>query len=216
MFSAGLSLVADGLSTGTVLTPHIWVMRTLCDVHADIYAGQIQDMQLEGKVGATEEEYLEMISKTTAKFIQASLVVGALMSGMNESIVKALGEIGHSMGIAYQIRDDILDLVRDSECTGKPLGGDLRQGKMRLPVIRALSRMSPHDGRRLGELIAGKPLPAPLLEEAITLVKGTDAVSYCIDKVRTHCDAAKRALDGLGLNVEVKAKLRTVLDLVAS
>ena len=216
MFSAGLSLVADGLSTGRALTRQIKAMTTLCDVHANIYAGQIQDMQLEGKVGATEAEYLEMISKTTATFIQAPLVVGAIVSGMNEGTVTGLGQIGHAMGIAYQIRDDVLDLVRDSECTGKPVAGDLRQGKMRLPVIRALSQLTSGARRRLGELIAERPLPVSALAEAIALVKETDAVSYCIDKVRHHCDMARTALDALGVDVEAKARLRVLVHLVAS
>lgn len=101
-------------------------------------AGEIKQMSLARYVNITEEEYLEKTYGKTACLFASSCKVGALAASMPEEYVSALEQYGLCLGYAYQIIDDLLDFVSDSEMLGKPAGTDLLEGNITLPVIHAL------------------------------------------------------------------------------
>lgn len=217
LFTQGLSLIADGLLRNEVFKNCLSIIRVLCDTHATIYFGQILDYRLEGCISTNEHDYLDMISKTTACFIQAPLVMGAMLWDAPQENIKHLKVIGYALGMAYQIRDDVIDIIGDSECTGKPIAGDIRRCKMRLPVIRALIELGQADRNHLENLLSISDLPDNSVREAIDLVMKTDAINYCISRTQQFCDQARDFIHYLPENVkELKIQLDFIADLIST
>jgi len=104
---------------------------------ADICEGQHQDMSFEHRTDVTEKEYMEMVAKKTGVLYAAAAAIGGTLAGGNEEQVKALYQFGLNTGIAFQIQDDLIDLLTPPEKSGKDQGSDLREGKQTLIMIIA-------------------------------------------------------------------------------
>jgi geranylgeranyl diphosphate synthase type I len=104
---------------------------------ADICEGQHMDMSFEHRTDVSEGEYLEMVRKKTGVLYAAAAGIGAVLAGGNAVQVKALYNFGINTGIAFQIQDDLIDLLTPSEKSGKDQASDLREGKQTLLMIRA-------------------------------------------------------------------------------
>lgn len=109
------------------------VVNVCKETQRDLYYGQYLDLFFEHNKDIKEEQYIDMILKTTASLIKCSLMTGTILGGGNEEDVRILRKYGESLGIAFQIRDDLVEIIEDPEIVGKQLGGDIKQGKMRLP-----------------------------------------------------------------------------------
>ena len=104
---------------------------------ADICEGQHQDMSFEHRTDVTEKEYMEMVSKKTGVLYAAAAAIGGTLAGGSEEQVKALYQFGLNTGIAFQIQDDLIDLLTPSEKSGKDQASDLREGKQTIIMIKA-------------------------------------------------------------------------------
>jgi octaprenyl-diphosphate synthase len=116
----------------------IEVMRTLSVALKRMVEGQLLELSHTHDWRVTQENYLEIITAKTAVLISAACACGALMAGEKEA-ANRLGEFGLNLGIAFQLMDDILDYTSSEEEFGKPVGKDLREGKITLPLIYFLS-----------------------------------------------------------------------------
>ncbi len=114
--------------------PHI-LSATL----ADITDGEVLQLKALGELGTTLDAYVEIASKKTASLFSASAECGAIAGGGSPFAIKALREFGTAYGIAFQMRDDLLDLTADEASLGKPVGNDLREKKMTVPLVLALA-----------------------------------------------------------------------------
>jgi octaprenyl-diphosphate synthase len=108
----------------------------------------------QGNLDLTEREYLDIIDGKTAELISCSARLGALMSGMADEVVEQLAEFGRCVGMAFQIADDLLDLVGEEKTTGKSLGTDADQQKLTLPLIRLLSAGANGSARRVRQILS--------------------------------------------------------------
>jgi len=104
---------------------------------ADICEGQHMDMSFEHRTDVTEPEYMEMVRKKTGVLYAAAAGIGAVLAGGNAVQVKALYNFGLNTGVAFQIQDDLIDLLTPSEKSGKDQASDLREGKQTLLMIQA-------------------------------------------------------------------------------
>ena len=104
---------------------------------ADICAGQHMDMSFEHRTDVDEPEYMEMVRKKTGVLYAAAAGIGAVLAGGNSVQVKALYNFGLNTGIAFQIQDDLIDLLAPPEMSGKDQASDLREGKQTLLMIKA-------------------------------------------------------------------------------
>lgn len=104
---------------------------------ADVCEGQHMDMSFEHRSDVTEPEYMEMVRKKTGVLYAAAAGIGAILGGGNGVQVKALYNFGLNTGVAFQIQDDLIDLLAPAEKSGKDQASDLREGKETLLVIRA-------------------------------------------------------------------------------
>ena len=108
----------------------------------------------QGNLALTEQVYLEIIDGKTAELLSCSARLGALMSGMPDDVVEKLARYGRLLGMAFQIADDLLDLVGDEKTTGKSLGTDVEQQKMTLPLIRLLGANSNGVAAKVRQILA--------------------------------------------------------------
>ncbi|MDP8975891.1 MAG: polyprenyl synthetase family protein [Actinomycetota bacterium] len=161
---------------------------------ARLCLGQVSEFRTAFDVSRTADAYLESISGKTASLMAASCRIGALTAQLSRARVDALTAFGESLGMVFQIRDDILDLVGTQEILGKPPGQDLVEGIYNLPVIHALA--DPDAGPELRGLL-GRPVGTPEREKARDIVRGTDSIAAALKLGEGYADQAVRAVEAL-------------------
>ncbi|MEW5762306.1 MAG: polyprenyl synthetase family protein [Bacillota bacterium] len=169
------------------------ILRELAYVCQKMCEGEIT--QLTGQGVASVREYFYRIRCKTALFIGASCRLGAMAVGAPPEICRVLGRYGRFLGMAYQITDDILDLLGDDRQTGKPAGNDLRQGLVTLPVIYALRRSN--DGNYLARLVAKNPRAEEEIREMVRLTVAAGGVAEAEAVARRYVAKAIRELEAL-------------------
>jgi heptaprenyl diphosphate synthase len=153
--------------------------------------GEINQLQYAFSTSRPEDAYLDSISWKTASLLSASTRIGALVAGALAPDVEALARFGHAFGMAFQIWDDVRDLVCTEEELGKPAGHDLVEGTYTLPVLRALA--DPEIGEELAALL-GQPLEAGDLNKARDMVLASGAVDESIAEGRRWANKASETL----------------------
>jgi len=118
-------------------TAKIRAVKMLARTCTDICDGQSMDMAFEKRDDVLEVEYLEMVSKKTGVLYGASAAIGGILAGANPVQADALYQYGVNSGIAFQIQDDLIDLLASSDASGKDRASDIREGKQTLIAIRA-------------------------------------------------------------------------------
>ena len=159
--------------------------------------GQVGELQTAFNAGRTEDAYLDSIRGKTASLTSAACRIGAIVAGLSASDTDALTQFGESFGVAFQIRDDNLDVVGDEATLGKPAGQDLVEGTYTLPVIRALAHAEV--AAELNPLL-GKPLDGPERDKAREIVRSSPGVGEAMAVAREHAAFAAEALAPLRHN----------------
>lgn len=174
------------------------VTRVMARTIADLCAGQIREVQ--GSLAArthgapvlepTREHYLTVIGEKTASLISASCRLGAILSGQPPEAVDIVTDYGWRLGMSFQLADDVLDVIGETDDSGKVPGTDLREGVRTLPVLLALEA----DGD-------ASPLPGLLADPtddnvaaALEILRGHPAIELARDAARLEAGMAKRAL----------------------
>lgn len=137
---------------------------------AEVCEGQQLDMDFEHRSTVSEKEYINMIRLKTAVLLGFSLEFGALLAGAPASERKALYDFGVSIGIGFQLKDDLLDVYADQKKFGKQVGGDIISNKKTFLLIKALERAKGEDRKELDHWIAQKKFNAVKKVKAVTSV----------------------------------------------
>jgi heptaprenyl diphosphate synthase len=153
--------------------------------------GQLLELQHSYDLSRTTEAYFRSIDGKTAALLGTSCRVGALVADLPRDHVEALTSFGHAYGTAFQIVDDVLDLVATAEELGKPAGHDLEEGVYTLPVIATLAG---DDGAELAALLSTSPLDESARDRALALVRGSAHIEAAIDEARRRALGAEDAL----------------------
>jgi octaprenyl-diphosphate synthase len=135
---AGDYLFAWIFKNVTLSYPHP-IPNVLSATLADICDGEVLQLQALGNLDLAVETYVEIARKKTASLFAASAQCGAIMGGGSPADVAALHEFGEWFGIAFQMKDDLLDMIADERLLGEPAGNDLRERKTTIPLIAALA-----------------------------------------------------------------------------
>jgi octaprenyl-diphosphate synthase len=128
------------------------VLDLLINLTQMMVEGELLQLDRIGKIAVTEADYMELIDRKTASLFSACARLGAIAGGADESAESRLGEYAWNLGIAFQLIDDVLDFTSREKILGKPVGNDLREGKVTLPLIYALESAEPEE-RRLVETV---------------------------------------------------------------
>jgi octaprenyl-diphosphate synthase len=139
-----------------------------------VCAGELQQIGERGNLALGEADYFHIIDGKTAELTACCCRLGALYSGADESVVESMTRYGRLLGVAFQIADDVLDLIGDERTTGKSLGTDLDQQKLTLPLIRLLQGASADTAKRVRQILSNgdnhkRAALAPYLAESGSL-----------------------------------------------
>lgn len=141
-----------------------------------------------------EEIYYRLISDKTAALIAAACQLGAVSSGANEDEVHAMKEFGENLGMAFQIRDDLLDIMGAEKKTGKPLGNDIRDNKITLPLLHALTQAQKSESRRIIRMIKKNASRKEAIKEVAAFVEAHGGTKYALDKANEFSEKAVKTL----------------------
>lgn len=173
------------------------LLDTISRASFEMCQGQALDMLFEGRKDITEAEYLSMVGSKTGALMEASTRVGALLGDGKPEQVEALAEYGRLIGMAFQIRDDLLGVVGERKKFGKPIGSDIRDGKRTLVIVRALEATSKEDRKKLLRVLGDRKVSGTELGRAIEVLKRSGALDYAEGKAREFIARAKSKLDAL-------------------
>jgi octaprenyl-diphosphate synthase len=170
--------------------------------------GELLQIENRNNIDLDEKTYFDIISRKTAALCATCCLLGAELAGATPDVARQLERYGRSLGIAFQIQDDILDLVGDQSVVGKTLGIDAAKGKMTLPAIHFL-QTAPAEHRALlrSLLTAGVP---DQVEKIRNLILPSDSIPYARNRARALVDDARSAIVDLP-----PSDARRVLDTMA-
>ncbi len=182
-------------------------LRLLSKACLHICEGQWLDITFENNKNVSEADYLDMVQKKTAVLYAASLAMGGILGGGTEDEVNALWEFGIAMGIGFQIRDDVLDLITPYEVLGKDRASDLIEGKMTLIMIHGLKH---------GIMLDPSKLTAENeIDQAIEALQKAGSIDYAMEKARELLQVGKARLSVIA-DSEAKSELLTLADYTIS
>ena len=130
------------------------ILDVLISLTQMMVEGELLQLERIGKIGVSEADYMELIDRKTASLFSACARLGALTVGADEATEQKMGDYAWNLGIAFQLVDDILDFTSREKILGKPVGNDLREGKVTLPLIYALETADVEE-RKLVETVLG-------------------------------------------------------------
>lgn len=157
-----------------------------------VCAGELLQVSRAGHLGLSEEDYFEIVAGKTGALTECCTRLGAHYAGASIETVEKLAGYGRDVGVAFQIADDVLDLTGDAFVAGKTLGTDIEQGKLTLPLIRALAELPADEADRLRDAMRqGR------VTEVLDALAMTGALESAEGEARKLAGAARRALAGL-------------------
>ena len=155
--------------------------------------GELLQIQKTRKLDIDEETYFKVISDKTASLLETCCEIGALSASDNPEYHKAMRHFGEAIGIAFQIRDDILDYEGKAKLIGKPVGGDIKEKKITLPLIYSLNHVSNGEASNIRKMIKNGN-NKDSVREIIDFVRRNDGINYALDKAHFYSEKAKQTL----------------------
>ena len=190
------------------------VIRIFAKTLSDLAEGEMLQLQKASSCDTTDEDYFRIIYSKTASLFEATGVSAAISVGASESVVEAVREYCVSLGIAFQIKDDIMD-YSESHSIGKPVGADLKEGKITLPLLEALAAAGKAEDERVRDLVRNIPSNSDNIKEIRDFVLGWDGVGRAASRLEEYVRKAISALDSLP-NSEEKDYLAKIAVFTAS
>lgn len=188
-----------------------YILKRLSELVCNLSIGEIIQNEMIYKASRDLDAYYERIQKKTADFLEICCELGAVVGGLDPADAKALARYGHAIGMAFQITDDILDILQTEEQIGKPAGNDIRQGIVTLPVIRALSVSS--DAKELETIVTNRKMTDEDVRHALAIVRETDGVDFAMKRADDYLAHAKEILPA-SLPKEVREAYEMVADFI--
>jgi len=179
-------------------SPHIQeIAKIFTEGVVEVCEGQAYDKEFETRSTVTVDEYLLMIEKKTAKMVAVSAEIGGLVGDGDRSSINALRRYGEHIGRAFQIQDDLLDIVADEKELGKPVGGDLIEGKKTFLLIEALRTTRGRDKDLLVDIVRNKGCDPGLIPEYRRIYLESGAIETARCRIGQDIAKAKRELHRL-------------------
>jgi octaprenyl-diphosphate synthase len=182
--SMSLALTQDSLE----------IIRLLCDVTLHIVEGEIYQLTKNGVVDLTEQEHFDILRRKTAYLFAGSAKIGGMLGPTTREQQEALWDYGMNIGMAFQIADDVLDFTGDEVVLGKPVGGDLREGKVTLPIIHLLSRGDARADTLIRKVVADRNVTIEEWREIRALLAQSRSADYARRIASDYIERAKKAL----------------------
>lgn len=182
-------------------------------MRSEVAAGQYLDVLEEQQPGfAPEKEQLErstrvLVYKSAKYSVEAPLLVGAALAGASEEQERVLAEFGLPVGVAFQLRDDLLGVFGDTDVTGKPVSDDLTEGKRTVLVTLAREALPPTQRRLFDEMLGDPTLDSAQIEMLQRTIRDSGAVKRVEEMITRNIDRAEAALDFAPLDEQARDQL---------
>jgi len=170
-------------------------LRVFARVTNEMTVGEMRQLEAHDKLAYDEAQYDALIRAKTASLLSGACEVGALRAARGRR--ETLGRFGMSLGMAFQITDDLLDYTQPQAVTGKPSGLDLKEHKVTLPLIAALGRMPAADRRLVEQLMASPDPPDELVADVIRAVDVAEGLEYARRRAQEFAEQAEAELETL-------------------
>ncbi|MCH7722471.1 MAG: polyprenyl synthetase family protein [Bacteroidetes bacterium] len=155
--------------------------------------GELLQIQKTRKLNIDEETYFKVISDKTASLLETCCEIGAMSATNNSDYHNAMKHFGQSIGVAFQIKDDILDYEGTIKMIGKPVGGDIKEKKLTLPLIYSLNNVSTKEASRIRKIIKNGSNKQNV-KDVIQFVRENGGINYALERAKSYSDKAKEAL----------------------
>ncbi len=182
--SMALALTQDSLD----------LVRILCDVTLRMIEGELYQLTKTGDVDISEDEHFDIIRRKTAYLFGGCAEIGGVLGGVSNEQALALREYGFNLGVAFQVVDDLLDFTADQTVLGKPIGGDLREGKVTLPIIYLLQRAGDEADALVRRVVAERAVTPDDWREIRRLLVEHRAIDSAYEKAMELAAQAKEHL----------------------
>ena len=185
------------------------VLDVFTQTTMEICEGQQWDMEFETRLDVTVDEYIEMIRLKTSVLLAAALKIGACLAGASVDDANKLYDFGVSMGLAFQLQDDWLDVYGDPEVFGKNIGGDILCNKKTYMLITALNRANERQHAELQKWISTADAdPAEKIAAVTHIYNEMERGKQCMDKADAYYAEGLAILESIALPAERKEGLK--------
>lgn len=186
-------LLSRGLQIG-LETNEYELLRNMSDAVKEMSEGELLQIERSRKMNVDEETYYEIIRKKTATLIASCLLNGAQSVRANKKAMEAMYEYGINLGMAFQMKDDIFD-YQTKGILGKPIGNDIKENKLTLPIIYALSKVGRQEKNDVLRLLKKSKRSSDVVKKVIDFTIANGGVDYAIKEMNSFKDKAIIALN---------------------
>jgi octaprenyl-diphosphate synthase len=184
------------------------IIRLLCDVTLRMIEGELYQLTKNGDADITEDEHFDIMRRKTAYLFGGCAQIGGMLARVTGEREQALREYGFNLGMAFQLVDDLLDFTGDAQTVGKPIGSDLREGKVTLPLIHLQQHANGGPGRQIiRDIIASRSVEPAQWHELLRSLKEHASIDYAYRKAEDFAERAKKPLSAFPPSSERDALL---------
>ncbi len=173
------------------------IIRCIAATTSQMAMGDLKQLRNKFNTELSEEHYLAINADKTASLLSCSCKIGALIGEQSNGEVAILTQYGKNLGMAFQIVDDLLDLTADQRQLGKPLGSDIREGKLTLPLISTMRVADRQDRQWIEQTLSAQSLDTSSLLKMKEMVTAYQGIEYCKEKAQYYGQACKAGLKKL-------------------
>jgi octaprenyl-diphosphate synthase len=171
------------------------IIRLLCDVTLRMIEGELYQLTKNGDADITEEEHFDIMRRKTAYLFGGCAQIGGMLGRASSEEEQALREYGFNLGMTFQLVDDLLDFTGDAEAVGKPIGSDLREGKVTLPLIHLQQHGRGGAGPQIvRDIIAARNATPEQWHDLLRCLKEHASIDYAYRKAVDFTERAKKPL----------------------
>ena len=177
--------------------------------------GELLQLERIGKIGVNEADYFELIDRKTASLFSACARLGAMGAGAGEAVEMRMADYAWNLGIAFQLVDDILDFTSREKILGKPVGNDLREGKVTLPLIYALETADAEERKLVETVLADGHYDQVPFSKIVNILHRHRGVERAQERAQAFTEKARSIISGFPASPYQRA-LNAVTDLVTT
>ncbi len=188
----------------------------LDEISLRLIEGQYLDISYERRFDVSVQEYLTMIGGKTAALISGSMEMGAYLGTETASCIASIRDIGRNLGLAFQIRDDILGIWGKEKETGKPTGNDILRRKKSFPVVFALENAGNSKRKELVSIYRNSLMDQPTVNRVLEIF---DSVNTCVkaqETVAQYCSESLKAFNDLPVSSQAKLEMKELVEFLTS
>lgn len=185
----------------------IELLRVLCDVTLGMIEGELYQLSKNGDIDISEDEHFDIVRRKTAYLFGGCAQIGGMLGSLDVGQQMALRDYGFNLGVTFQLVDDLLDLTGNEASLGKPIGSDLREGKLTLPVIYVMARTDGAGRDLIGRVVRERKLTPERWQAISDLLVKHRAFDYAYGRAAEHAELAKQYLAAFPASPEREALL---------